>query len=573
MKSLLSWVVANPFLYYALGLSTLLGFGASAAIGSGDGRRKWKSEWLFLALAGCTLFVWRCPAIIWPQPMNIDEGHAVACALKATHDFAPWRAFDGTTSGPLNFYILALPALFGVEITFFTTRMIACGLILSAIYGLYFIAKSTHGEPIARLAIVPPVAFLALTWEWDFLHYSSEYFPIFLTTMGIAAGTYLAVGERSKSGRLAACAFGGLLLGGAAFAKLQALPIALAAFGFMAVVIFSTRHRSASRGWTEATVLTAAFGLVPGAIAISLLTTGHWNDAVISYIKSAVVIVRSGTTVSFEFFFRTVFSYTAFALCSLVVIGLGGIAVSLRGSFTKRSLTIAGGAVAFLFVCLLVIFVPRHPFPHYLLFSVIPLSYALATVLRFTREADLWKGRERFVSAAIIAWFLVPALSLCMAHPSPHLGVVHDMLLRAGPDPSLPLPLSRPTTQVNAIKQYAPPGTRVAIWGWMPHYYVQTQTIMATRDSHTHHQLDNGPYQEYFRERFLADLRSQPPPVFIDVVAPLSWGYADRATSGFETFPDLAAFIDEHYLLKEDVWGMRIFVLKMATTSADRTAE
>lgn len=562
MKAFFSWLVANPFLYYAAGLCTLLAFAVAAAIGSEDEPRKWKSEWLFLALAGCTMFVWRCPAMIWPQPMNIDEGHAAACALKATYDFAPWRSFDGTTSGPLNFHILALPALFRAEITFFSTRLIACCLILGATYALYFIAKWTHGPNIARLSIVPPIAFLALTWEWDFLHYSSEYFPVFLTTVGIAAGTFLATGERTERSRLAACLLGGLVLGSAGFAKLQALPIALAGLFFLAGVIFVSRNRCEKRGWAEAITLLSAFSFVPAAITLSLWITGVWNDAIISYLKSAVVIVRSGSTVGFNFFFRTAYSYTAFVVCSLLVIGAGTIALFGRWRLTPRSATISACALGFLLVCLLVIFVPRHPFPHYLLFSVLPLSYCVATVLRFTRDAKLWQGRARLLSLAIVAWFVVPALSLAMAHPSPYLGVVRDMIDRVGPGPSAPLPLLHTSSQVQAIKRHAPPGTRVAIWGWMPHYYVQTQTVMATRDSHTHHQMDNGPYQAYFRDRFLSDLRTHPPPVFVDAVAPLSYGYADRASQGFETFPALASFIHDNYLLKEDVEGVRIFVLK-----------
>jgi hypothetical protein len=96
----------------------------------------------------------------------------------------------------------------------------------------------------------------------------------------------------------------------------------------------------------------------------------------------------------------------------------------------------------------------------------------------------------------------------------------------------------------------------------MPHYYVQTQTIPATRDAITTHQLVPGPYQEYFRQRFLADLRVQPPPLFVDAVSPVSFAFDDPATHGYESWPALAAFIDENYLLKEDVEGVRFFVLK-----------
>lgn len=579
MRALFSWFVATPYIYYSIALSSLLAFGVSAIVDSERAPRKWTSEWLFLALAGCTVLVWRWPSMLWPQPLNIDEGQFAASALRATYDFAPFRGFDGTTSGPLNCLILALPALFGAPITFFSTRLIAYVLLMVAIYELYFIAKWTHGASTARLSIVPVVAFLGLTWQWVFLHYSSECFPILLTTTGMAAGTYLATGIRPPGGRLAACALGGLFVGSAGFAKLQAAPIALAALVFMAGAIFLKRGRPRKERWIEALTTAAAFSLLPGAIAISVLGTGEWNDAVISYVKASVVYVRSGTTVGFSFFFGTAVTYTTFAVTSLIVIVTGTVALIGRWRFTKRSAIIALCALCFLAVCLAVIVVARHDYPHYLLFSVLPLSYCVATILGFIREAQLWKGKEDLLSSLIAAGFLVPALSLSMAIPSPFLGRLRDVLLRGRPDIAsyLPfrhsaahsyLPFQHTGAQVEAIRKYAAPGSRVTIWGYMPQYYVQTQTIPASRDAITEAQLTPGPYREYFRERFMSDLQDLPPSVFIDAAAPGSFWITDRATQGFEVFPALAAFIDANYLLKEDVEGVRIFVLKERKTPA-----
>ena len=562
MKALFSWVVANPFLYYGIALSCVLAFGIFATIHSEGSGRKWKSEWFFLLLAGCTVMIWRWPTMLWPQPMNIDEGQWAAGALKATYDFAPWRGFDGTTSGPLNAYVLALPALFGAPITFFSTRLIAFGLIIGSIYTLYFIVKWTYGARIARLSIVPPVAFLGLTWEWDFLPYSSETLPVFLTTIGAASAAYLATGNRPKRARLTACALGGLSLGSAGFAKLQALPIALTALVLIGAIIFLKRERSGKDKWMEALTTAVVFCLVPGALALSVISTGVWNDALTSYFKYAVVHVTLGATVGFAFFFRSAITYATFAIVSLLVIAAGLIALAGRWRFTKRSAIIALCALSFLLVSVMVIVVPRHPYPHYLLFSVIPLSFCVATVLRFASETNLWKGREITLSGITVASFLVPALALSMSYPGPYVGAQRDVFLRGRPDLAAYLPFQRTDAQVQAIKRYAPPGTRIAIWGWMPHYYVQTQTIPATRDAHTLLQVVPHPYREYFRERFLSDLRQSRPSVFIDAAAPGSFGINDRATQGFETFAPLAAFVGENYLLKEDVEGVRIFILK-----------
>lgn len=565
MKSLFSSLVAHPALYYSLALSILFafaGFAVANVKALGENR---KFEWGFLILAGSTLLIWRLPVLLWPQPFNIDEGNWGACALKATYDFAPWRGFDATTSGPLNPDILAFPAIFGAPITFFSTRMIGCGLMAAALFGFYFIAKWTLGAATARLALIPPVAFLALTWEWDFLHYSSEEFPILLTTLGVAAGTYLLV-EKRGAARLAACAAGGVLLGAASFAKLQVLPLALAAAALVAAMIHFTAQPGKQRRM-ENVSFGLGLGAVPLAIAISLTITNEWNDAIISYLKAGVVYVNSGTTVGLPFFFLTAMTYSVFAACALGVIALGLVGLRGRRSFSKRSLVVSLCAVGFLVVSLFVVVAPRRAYPHYLLFSVLPLSYAVATVLQLTRETMPSENRRAIVRAILALLFIGPALGAAMAHPCPYLGELRDLLLSSNGPHSSYLPFQNPSQQIQAISKYAPPRTRVSIWGWMPHYYVQTQTISATRDTCTNPQLRPGPYQEYFRERYLAELRSNPPPVFVDAVAPASFGYNQRATDGFESFPALAAFIGEHYQLAEEVGGVRIFTLNKQPAS------
>lgn len=63
------------------------------------------------------------------------------------------------------------------------------------------------------------------------------------------------------------------------------------------------------------------------------------------------------------------------------------------------------------------------------------------------------------------------------------------------------------------------------------------------------------------RERYLSHLRASPPLVFVDAVAPASFGYDVRAADGIKTFPALASFIDEHYELKEKMEGSALLSL------------
>jgi hypothetical protein len=106
------------------------------------------------------------------------------------------------------------------------------------------------------------------------------------------------------------------------------------------------------------------------------------------------------------------------------------------------------------------------------------------------------------------------------------------------------------------------PGDRMVVWAWRPEYYVKTKTIMAVRDSGILPLMLWSPYREYLRERFMSDLRAHPTPVIVDAVAPLAFLFSDRATQGIENFPQLEAFVHEHYTQREEVAGVRIFVAK-----------
>ena len=87
---------------------------------------------------------------------------------------------------------------------------------------------------------------------------------------------------------------------------------------------------------------------------------------------------------------------------------------------------------------------------------------------------------------------------------------------------------------------------------------------MATRDADTGPQIASSSEQTYFRERYMSDLRAHVPVVFVDAVAPEPGGYqyTNRETEGHEIFSELGEFVRDHYTLKEDVAGVRIYVSK-----------
>jgi hypothetical protein len=260
----------------------------------------------------------------------------------------------------------------------------------------------------------------------------------------------------------------------------------------------------------------------------------------------ALFFVGSGAPVGPSFFFIGVQEHTFFCVASLAVILCGGVALASRASFTRTSLWASLSSILLLLASLFAIYHAHQPFPHYLLFSIIPVSFCVANVLGLMHRTNQGKDYALLAHGLFVALFLVPIGFAAVTS-------TNDF------SPQAMVPMRE---EVLAIARYAKPGDRMVVWAWRPEFYVKTKTIMATRYPGILVLMQMSRYREYFRERFMSDLRAHPPPVFVDGVAPGAFVINDRATQGIESFPLLEAFVREHYTLREEVAGVRIFVAK-----------
>lgn len=537
---------AQPAGYYLVGAVAIAVFVGLAVAPSGRVMGEAKLEAIFILSVCAALFACRWPIFLWPDPINVDEGYLIANAMKARVDLLPWHGFDAGTSGPLNCDVLALAALFGAEIGFFSARVIGVCLMAGAICSLYYAVKWIHGDGVARLSIVPPVLLLALTKSAEFVHYSSEHLSIFLTSVALAAAAYLGRSSGSKASRQIACATVGLCLGCTFLAKLQALPIGLVVLAFLAAGIFLAPSRSSKTRKMEVLVAGAGLLAVPLLGSISLSVTGGFSDAVISYYEMALVYVRSRQPVSLSFFFVSVREYMFFLVASFAVIVFAAVALFSGVKWTRTWMWASLCSILLLLASLFAIYHAHRPYPHYLLFSVIPVSFCVADALGVLHRVELEKNRALLPRSLFAVLFFLP---IGFASATSGSNFSRQAMV--------------PTRdEVLAIARYAKPGDRMVVWAWQPDYYVKTRTIMATRDAGIEPLMEPTPYREYFRERFLSDLRAHPPLVLVDAVAPQAFRYNDRATQGIESFPDLLAFVRQCYEQREEVAGVRIFVAK-----------
>jgi hypothetical protein len=118
-------------------------------------------------------------------------------------------------------------------------------------------------------------------------------------------------------------------------------------------------------------------------------------------------------------------------------------------------------------------------------------------------------------------------------------------------------PWSRIAGYLNQVKR---PGDTLAIWGWRPELYVETQLPQATREAHTDGQLQDTPQRDYFRARFLADVRTSQPAFFVDSIGSADYGHKEVSKEGHETFPGLNDFIQSRYQLVSKSSPVRVYV-------------
>jgi hypothetical protein len=234
-------------------------------------------------------------------------------------------------------------------------------------------------------------------------------------------------------------------------------------------------------------------------------------------------------------------------------------------------------AFSILTASLYAVYRPSRLFPHYLVFLIFPLAFAGVRI--FARllpakqpaipsagsktpgrgKAVTVRSKPNAVRPAIVFVLLALAVPWFMRSKSLKTVLPSEAWMtsrQAFPD----------CAACQLVSHFAKPGDAVTVWGWAPEFHVLTGTIPATRDPGTYWQLIPSPLRDYYRSRFLEDLRRDPPKLFVDAVAPGRFFYQNRDTDGYETFPDLLSYVTSNFYLAGEIGGVRVFARKDLAT-------
>jgi len=552
--TVLLWFDANPFRYYALGCGAMLVtlvLAVLPAFGSGRYQRRYGASLLFLGAALLTLLAFRWPPLFVPYLINPDEAQMIAQALTLVHYPIPWKDYDGTTSGPFNSAVLIWPRFLGLGIGYFSARLTTVALSFGVLVGLYVAVRNLYGEVPARLGVLLPLAFFATTTHVDFVCYASEVLSVFLATVAAALlAAFLRRSERWAQWQAFAI---GVLATTLLFCKLQVIPIAFVLFALALGVIIE--------GFPRASRVRLILRLFEGALVVPLLLlvlvapSGALHDAVISYLLAPLAYAAGGPN-GFPAGYPLYKHFAVFA-GSAVAIALAAFVLYAAMSRAAGDRTLdnwrpVAATLLLLLAAFYAIVQPHLSFVHYLYFAVPPVAGCVACIVGVVLVALQRTTFARLVPSVALLLALiavVPSLWRTVTAENPYLG--HLAAFRAFQ--------GYPVDQM--LTSEIQPGERVAVWGWAPQYFVVTQAVMGTRDSIGHFQILPSPYRDYYRQRYLEDLRTNRPPFFVDAVSPhmLLRILFDWKTNRYESFPALKAYVNAHYHLQAETDGVRLF--------------
>jgi hypothetical protein len=550
---LLQWLDASPLAQAVLS-SSLLALVALLALSVLVPRESgpWKivhSRWLFVAVAVLAIFASRWPSILYHLDLNPDESQMAAQAITLRHFPVPWKSYDGITAGPLDSAVLVLPALLGLHVSFVTGRLIAIALFGGTLALLFAITRTLYGELPARLSVLLPLAFFCFVRSPDFTSYSSELLPMFL----LMAAAYGLVQFSLHVPR--ALVFAGLLLGCLPFANLQTAILGVALF-FIALVLIMRRAGFLTEERLSSPIsLVASVCCVPLFILTVVILSKVYRDFYISYVEFVPAYLHSNCckTAGFAFFTEDAF-FRTFAAASILIAAAAAVAIVLFGPTGPRP-TVRWfppvAALVLLTVSIYAIEVPQTPSQHYLYLLFWPLAATSAFMTGYLLAEFKTDRRLRAISIAVgvcvVLVASVPLIRLNVTHENYYLGRLQQNLENA-PDPVAAM-----------LIDHVKPGDRMAIWGWMPRYFVETGAYLGTRDAVTEFQIEDRVFPTYYRARYLEDMRNNRPKFFLDAVAPDSYKFKDWARQGHQSFHDLSELIDSKYKLIDEANGALLY--------------
>jgi len=207
-------------------------------------------------------------------------------------------------------------------------------------------------------------------------------------------------------------------------------------------------------------------------------------------------------------------------------------------------------------LALFCVFYPMRPFLHYWQLAIIPFSFLLGALISSLLHSapDARRRSDRWLVAGCVCLLIGTLLVERVRSPNYFIESRTYFVENTR------------TRLVDIIKPHVRPGDSIAIWGWAHYVYVDAGLRQATRHANFSRSVEDGPYRDYYRERFFLDLIFAKPTFFLDSVGPCNLLHNEPEYAHDQNFPALAAIINAYYFQIDGIFGARLYLRRDLAT-------
>lgn len=495
----------------------------------------------YILLLVILIFGGRWYSMLYPFALNPDEALMGANALRAKIHGYNWDAVDGTTSGPLNSLILMWPNIIGFDTTLSLIRLTAAILLFVICIFVYKTIKINSHRYYASIFTLPLILFYSFAAHPDFLHYSSEIFPVFLLI--IANYFILTINNYNtndlKTRVIYFCI--GLLLGAAPFAKLQSSIIAI----YMGIYVL---YLSLNKSNLKNTISLILGGIAPAiVILLPLFIAGDINHFWVSYIGMANDYLKKPITIlTFHGLIASdlVLINAIYFLISCFFVAIINLLISTNNNKLTNDINKKNNKkIETIYLALLMLIVvwtvmkPGNAFPHYVMFFP-PFFVIFISNIIFTTSKNLSYKNKIFINIIYLILFItysnlvISSIDDISKFYKKYKTPVKQQFQRKNPELLSWLPIQK---------------GHLVVWGFMPQWYIGSNMTPATRETFSHYQAVDNSLMDYYRPRFMNDIIASNLDVVVDSAHGASFRFNNPKHHSVRVFPEFSELLNKEF--------------------------
>lgn len=516
----------------------LLGF---VTVRSGSNRAYWLCLW-------GALFAFRWPDLAHPLSLGHDESAALAGALKLSIDPLFFRSVDGTTNGPCFFFLPLVPSLIGLQTDYSSARLMGLLEMGGMLTALALACRCRFGERAWREVGLAGLTLVGTAHLVDLHTYGSEMLPLCLLSISL-----WLLAKLSEAPNLRLAGLFGLSLGFGLTVKLQVALVGC----YVGVTGLALVRRQPKL----LAAITLGAMLPLGLEVLVLCLFGEGWTFFKSYLQGnfhyASVIREFGNPSVFAkvSLYRKLVYLTPAFVGSVdqrnFFLGLGLLTGLVLAKWRPQVWSPFWWGTGLLFLSLLSTVTPGSSYPHHKWFLMWGGVCYLATLVG---ASSVPRTAVLLLCVALQWWGKLPGNLDEFGSPTVAYQVCHSNALVGRPEQAS-------IDQIEQmIRQLSPANGPLAVWGFSPELYVDTGRFMATRDFITERQMEPRFDRDYFQERFISDLQTSRPAVFVDTVG--LFAHLDRSQFGIEVFPTINDYVVKNYEMVANVGPGRVWKRK-----------